>query len=559
MLKEKMHRVVYQIWPRSFMDSNHDGIGDIQGIISKLDYLKDLGVDILWISPVYASPNHDYGYDVSDYYSINPEYGTMSDFERLIDACNQLEMEIIMDLVANHTSDQHKWFKEALNNSRSPKRDYYFFREGIKGQEPNNWISLFGGSAWTYHEDSYYSLNLFTPSQKDLNWENSEVREGIYQIVDFWQQKGVKGFRMDVINMIAKEKGLPSFASHKKGYQFAKEYFVSLDKSHEYLHEMYERVLNSNDYLYVGEGVLINPESAQLYCGYNSHELDLMFHFDLALIGCGPLGKYDFRKLYRWHVQEFKSIYFKWQKASNEQNFMLGNFLSNHDQPRAVSRYGNDKNYHAESAKCLLTLNFVSKGTPFIYQGEEIGMTNCHLEIDEWRDFEAINDFKVLQKMMHLPAFIAKKVIQKMTRDHARTPMQWTSESYAGFSEVKPWIKVNPNTSYINVEAQLKRKDSILNYTKALIQLYKMDDLFTFGQIEEILKSNKQIIGIKRFNENYDFEYIILINLSAKYASFKSESKWCDYSLVLSNYENISPLQEKMIFKPYECRILKSI
>ena len=557
MLKNKIHSVVYQIWPRSFKDSNHDGIGDIQGIISKLDYLKDLGVDIVWISPLYASPNHDYGYDISDYYSINPEFGSMDDFDELIKECQKRHIEIMMDLVANHTSDQHEWYQEAINNPNSIKRDYYFFREGKEGCEPNNWISLFGGSAWSKEKDNIYSLNLFTPNQKDLNWENENVRKGIYDIINFWQKKGVTGFRMDVINMIAKKEGLPSFHPEKKGYQFAKDYIVSLDKTHDYLNEMYDKALSHNENLYVGEGVMINPDSASKYCGSQSKELDIMFHFDLALIGCGPLGKYDFRKLYRWRIKEFKEIYFRWQKASVEKDFYIGNFLSNHDQPRSVSRYGNDQKYHEASAKCLLTLNFVSRGTAFIYQGEEIGMTNCHFEEDDWRDFEAINDYKVLQEMMHLPAFLAKKVIQKMTRDHARTPMQWNDETYAGFSDRLPWIKVNPNKDKINVEAQLKDEQSIHAYTKKLISLYKKNRLFAFGEVAEVLHDHKQMLGIKRFDEKE--MYIILMNMSDKYANFKTEENWREMDLILSNLENSSLLDEKMVFAPYEVRIYKSI
>ncbi len=556
MLKNKIHSVVYQIWPRSFCDSNQDGIGDIQGIISKLDYLKDLGIDILWISPLYQSPNHDYGYDISDYYSINPEFGTMDDFDELLRQTRKRNIDIMMDLVANHTSDQHPWYIEAKNDPSSSKRDYYFFKEGTEGQEPNNWISLFGGSAWSKEEENIYSLNLFTPQQKDLNWENEEVRQAIYDVIKFWQAKGVQGFRMDVINLISKKEGLPSYHPEKKGYQFAKDYLVSLDKTHAYLHEMYDHVLADENHLYVGEGVMINPESASLYSGTQSKELDMMFHFDLALIGCGPLGKYDFRKLYRWTVKEFKSIYFKWQIASQEKAFFLGNFLSNHDQPRAVSRYGDDGKYHDESAKCLLMLNFVSKGAPFIYQGEEIGMSNCHFEENEWRDFEAINDYKVLQSMMHLPAFIAKIVIQKMTRDHARTPMQWNDSVYAGFSEVCPWIKVNPNKDKINVNQQINDDQSILSFTKALIKIYKAYPLFAFGQIEALLLQHKQIIGIKRYDK--DTSFICLINLSDKYANFESEVEWFDMDCILSNKTDVSIMVEKMVFAPYECRLLKS-
>lgn len=555
MLKPSMHSVVYQIWPRSFKDSNGDGIGDIQGIISKLDYLKDLGINFIWLSPVFKSPNHDYGYDISDYYSIQEEFGTLADFEELIHQANLRKIGLLLDLVANHTSDEHPWYQAALKDKNSKYRDYYVFREGEKGKEPNNWISLFGGSAWSLVEGNTYSLNLFTPQQKDLNWENPEVRQEFAQVIKFWLNKGISGFRMDVINMIAKEAGYPSYQAHKKGYQFAKEKFVSLPKSHVYLQELYEAVLKDVPGLFVGEGLLINPNSAALYSGFNSQELDLMFHFDLAMLGCGPLGKYDFRKLYRWNVRDFKDIYFKWQLESQKQGFMMGNFLSNHDQPRAVSRYGNDKEYHVESAKLLSTLTLMSKGTPFIYQGEEIGMTNLKLEPQDWKDFEAINDYEVLQSMMHLPASLALSVIQKMTRDQARTPMQWDADAKAGFTTGQPWMVVNPNTEEINVKAQENDPASILAYTKQLIQLYQSHPVFCFGDFEPVLYTHKQMIGFVR--KDTQKQYLILLNMSRHVATFKAEDTWCQASWVLSNLETSGPMVEKMVFAPYEARILE--
>lgn len=555
MLKPSQHSLIYQIWPRSFKDSNGDGIGDLKGIIESLDYLHDLGVDYLWLSPVYVSPNHDYGYDIQDYTQINPEFGTMDDFEKLIQEAKQRNMGIIMDWVANHTSDQHPWYQEALLNPDSDKRDYYFFREGKDGKEPNNWISLFGGSAWTLVDKNTYSLNLFTPQQKDLNWANPKVREGMQEVLRFWFNKGVSGFRMDVVNIIAKEPGLSDQDPHKKGYQFAKDRFVSLPLSHTYLNEVYEKVLKNQKGLFIGEGLLINPESATRYSGLNTHELDLMFHFDLALLGCGPLGKYDFRKFYRWNTLEFKKIFFTWQEASVHQEFMLGNFLSNHDQPRAVSRYGDDKRYHKESAKALMALTLFSKGTPFIYQGEEIGMTNLKLEPNEWKDFEAINDYTVLQTMMHLPASLAKKVIQKMTRDQARTPMQWSSQEYAGFSTQKPWIKLNPNYVSINVEDQLNDSQSILSFTKEAIKLFKSHDVWTFGSFKPYLIKHKQMIVFERSTAKDCF--IVLINLSKKAAMFKPESEWLEAELRLTNRFNSGPMEAKMVFAPYECRVLQ--
>lgn len=552
MQKAQLQTVVYQIWPRSFKDSNGDGIGDLGGILEKIPYLKSLGITTLWLSPIYASPNHDYGYDISDYKKINPEFGNFDDFTRLLKALKAAKIELLMDLVANHTSDQHPWFVEALKNPKSPYRDFYFFKKGSQEAAPNNWMSLFGGSAWSKHEDEIYSLNLFTPQQKDLNWENPKVREAFYDVMNFWLGLGVSGFRMDVINMIAKTPGLPSVGSSKH-LVFAKEHFVSLKKSHDYLQEMYQRVLKHREGLFVGEGVLINPDSAALYSGFKSQELDAMFHFDLALIGCGPLGKYDFRKAYRYSTLEFKTIYFDWQLASLNKGFGLGNFLSNHDQPRAVSRYGDDKKHHRESATLLLTLNFVSKGTVFLYQGEEIGMTNLKLEVNEWKDYEAINDYEVLQSMMHLPAWMAKKVIQKMTRDQARTPMQWSSDAYAGFSNVLPWIKVNPNTTSINVQVQEVDSNSILNHTRQLIELYQKYPVFAFGQTDAVLKPHKQMIGIHRFDEEHEF--IILLNLSKKHATFKAEASWTLAKMILTNYPQGGTMVEKMIFRPYEARI----
>ena len=328
MKKSSIHSVVYQIWPRSFNDSNNDGIGDIQGIIQKLNYLKFLGINQIWLSPVFVSPNKDYGYDIQDYYNIQPEFGSLEDMDQLIIEAKKRDIVLIMDLEANHTSDQHPWFQDALKNKNSKYRDYYFFREGKDNREPNNWISLFGGSAWTKvkDEDNMYYLSLFTPQQTDLNWENPEVRKEIEKILRFWLDRGISGFRMDVINIISKKEGLPDKNPNKKGYQFADDFIVSREKSHDYIQDMYENVLKDYPGLFIGEGLLINPTQAKRYCGANSNELDLMFHFDTVLIGCGPLGKYDFRKLYQWSIKEFKKIYFKWQLASDNDDFYLGNF-----------------------------------------------------------------------------------------------------------------------------------------------------------------------------------------------------------------------------------------
>lgn len=558
MKKSSMHSVIYQIWPRSFNDSNNDGIGDIRGIIQKLDYLQNLGIDQIWLSPVFVSPNKDYGYDVQDYYNIQPEFGTMLDMDELIQKANEKGISLIMDLVANHTSDLHPWFQEALRDKSSKFRDFYFFREGINGKEPNNWISIFGGSAWTKlkNEDNMYYLSLFTPQQTDLNWENPEVSVEIEKILRFWLDKGISGFRMDVINIISKKEGLPNKNPNLKGYQFADDYIVSREKSHQYIQELYESVLKDYTGLFIGEGLLLNPNQAKKYSGSDTKELDLMFHFDTMLIGCGPLGKFDFRKLYRWKIKEFKEIYFKWQLASMNNNFYLGNFLSNHDNGRAVSRFGDVKKYHKESAKALLALIFTSRGTPIIYQGEEIGMTNLKLEIEDWKDFEAINDYDVLQTMMHLPKSLAKKVIQKMTRDQARTPMQWSSDAYAGFSNVEPWMVINPNYVSINVFNQIAENDSILKFTQQCIQLYKENPCFTFGKVESYLLNHTELMAFRRYDENT--EYLVLINLSNKYINFKLEPKFVASKIVLYSISLIN-LYVKMILRPYETIIIKVI
>lgn len=555
MQKSSIHSVVYQIWPRSFMDSNDDGIGDIKGILSRLDHVKQLGANQIWLSPVYQSPNHDYGYDVQDYYSIQPEFGTMADMDELIRACHERGIELIMDLVANHTSDQHPWFQAALSDVNSKYRDYYFFREGKQNKEPNNWISLFGGSAWTKvaGEENCYYLSLFTPNQCDLNWRNPELRAEIHKIMRFWLDKGIDGFRMDVINMISKVPDLVDKNPNKKGYQFADDLIISRPESFDYLMEMYDKVMFDKRGLFIGEGVLINPMSAKRYSGKDTKMLDLMFHFDTVLIGCGPLGKYDFRKFYRWTIKEFKAIYFKWQLASLNDAFYLGNFLSNHDNGRAVSRFGDEQKYHRESAKALNLLTLMSRGTPFIYQGEEIGMTNLKLEQEDWRDFEAINDYVVLQEMMHLPKSFAKKIVQKMTRDNARTPMQWTDEVYAGFSKSKPWIKVNPNKNDINVLDQVSDEDSILAFTKQAIELYKSDETFAFGDVRPYLIKHPELLAFERVGLQH---YLVLINLSKHNIHFPVEENILDCECLISNYSRTS-LMTKMVFRPFEARVYR--
>lgn len=559
-MKNYKESVIYQIWPRSFCDSNGDGIGDLQGIVSKLDYIKSLGVDYIWLSPIYSSPNEDYGYDIDDYYKIHPDFGTMEDFELLLTEAKKRGMNLILDLVANHTSDKHLWFQEALKSKDSKYRNYYYFREGKIGEKhgkpaalpPNNWMSAFGGSAWQYDEASKeYYLTLFTPGQCDLNWENPDVRQGIYDVMRFWLNKGIAGFRLDVINAIAKTEGLPDAGNPEK-MEFPFEHVVSLPKSHEYVQEMYEQVLKHYDCITIGEGMVTDLKNLNLYTAPERHELNMMFQFDLHMLGCGKLGKYDFRKLYRYTITDMKNVIDRWQTGTQLENGWLGNYLSNHDQPRQVSRFGDDKKYRIPSAKALALLNFTLRGTPFIYQGEEIGMTNLKLAKNEWKDYEAINDYTMLKKM-HLPAFLAKKVIQKMTRDNARTPMQWSGETYAGFSTGWPWIKLNPNYETINVASDLVSKDSLIAFYKSLAQLRVKYPALCYGTYIPLCKNNKKAIAFVR---EYDStRLVVTINLSPSIAHIDLTSTGYKHGVLLLGTHLIDGFFLTFDLQPYEGRV----
>ena len=564
------NKVVYQIWPRSFKDSNGDGIGDLGGIIEKLQYIRSLGVDAIWLSPIYPSHNHDYGYDIDDYCAINPEFGTMEDFDRLVAEAKELGMGIVMDLVVNHTSSHHKWFREAVENPDSKYRDYYIFKKGRKADAypgyklpvttgtipPNNWLSAFGGSAWQKDEKSgEYYLTMFTPDQCDLNWTNPEVREEVVKIMRFWLDRGIAGFRLDVINAIAKREGLPDSGNPKK-LNFPFEHIVSLPKTHEYLKELHEKALKDYDCFTVGEGMVTPIDAVLKYTGPGTNELDMMFQFDLALIGCGPLGKFDFRKLYHWTVREYKEIFDHWETGVEQGGGWLGNYISNHDQPRPVSHFGDDKKYRRESAKALAMINMTMYGTPFMYQGEEIGMTNCHLEPEEWKDFEAINDYKILQSMMHLPAPLAKKVIQHATRDNARTPMQWTGGKNAGFTDgEEAWMKINPNYTEINVEDDLKNPDSVIDFYKQLIRLRHLNNELNYGSYRMIAKQNRQIIAFLREYEGR--RLLIAVNMTGRPARIDlGELEYRKGHIILGTHGE-ERYSRFLTMKPFEGRIYR--
>lgn len=481
-------RVFYQIYPRSFLDSNGDGIGDINGIISKLDYLKWLGIGAIWLCPVYDSPNEDMGYDIRNYEEIMQEFGTMDDFRTLISELHKRDIKLVMDLVVNHTSDEHKWFIEAKKNPDSKYRDYYIWRKGKDGKEPNNWSSFFTPSAWTYDKtsDEWY-LHLFAEKQPDLNWENANMRNEIYEMINRWFDLGVDGFRMDVISLIAKAPGLPD--TKGKGYNMAPEYFAFQPKLHEYLREMRNKCFDGRNCMCVGETTFVNTQNANTVVG-DGRELDMLFQFDLMDID----GKDTKWNLKPFSIREFKEVIDKWQKAIKWNTL----FWSNHDQPRVVSRFGSVDSYEywKTSAKMLATAMYLLKGTPFIFQGEEIGMTNYPFKDEsQLRDIESINLLKQNSKNKDW----AWSGILAKGRDNARTPMQWNNSINAGFSFGKPWIEVNPNYTNINVSLQINDKDSVLNFYRNLISFRTSDDVILKGGYKQILIDDRRIFAYERF------------------------------------------------------------
>lgn len=491
-------RVFYQIYPRSFQDSNGDGIGDIQGIISRLDYLKWLGIGAIWLCPVYDSPNADMGYDIRDYEKIMAEFGTMEDFDQLLEEMHKRDIKLVMDLVVNHSSDEHAWFVESRKSKDNPYRDYYIWRDGNGEKEPNNWASFFTPSAWSYDEntDQWY-LHLFSEKQPDLNWENPKLRDEVYDMMNRWFDKGVDGFRMDVISLIAKAPGLPD--GDGKGYVFSDQYFAFQPKLHEYLWEMRERCFDGRDCMCVGETTFVTTENANSVVG-DGRELDLLFQFDIMDID-GENGKWN---VIPFDLLKLKKVISKWQNAIDWNTL----FWSNHDQPRVVSRFGSTstEEYRVQSAKMLATAMYLLRGTPFIYQGEEIGMTNFPFEQEsQIRDVESINLLKEAKKDGK-EAWAWNGILHK-GRDNARTPMQWDCSENAGFTTGKPWIEVNPNYEQINVKSALDDKNSIVHYYRELIALRNSSDVIKYGDFQLLLQKHPQLFAYSR---TYQEEKIIV-------------------------------------------------
>ncbi|MCS0791001.1 glycoside hydrolase family 13 protein [Cytobacillus pseudoceanisediminis] len=545
--------VVYQIYPRSFMDSNGDGIGDLQGIISRLDYLKELGIDVVWLSPVYKSPNDDNGYDISDYQDIMSEFGTMEDWEELLGEMHKREIKLIMDLVVNHSSDEHIWFAESRKSKDNPFRDYYIWREGRNGKEPNNWGSNFGGSAWKLDDKTgEYYLHLFSKKQPDLNWDNPKLRNEIYDMMTWWLEKGIDGFRMDVVNFISKVEGLPDDEPKPgKKYASGSKYYRNGPRIHEYLREMNEKALSKFDVMTVGEMPGVTPEWARQYTGESRNELNMVFQFEHVSLDNGPNGKWDLKPL---DLCDLKINLTKWQ---NELDKVGWNslYFNNHDQPRSVSRFGNDGEYREKSAKMLATLLHMMKGTPYVYQGEEIGMTNVRFSsIEEYRDIETLNFYKEAlndgwTKDKALESIYAKG------RDNARTPMQWDSSEHGGFSDGTPWIKVNPNYKDINVEKALKDPDSVFHYYKKLIELRKKNEIIVYGRYNLILDQHPEVYAYTRTLGNQ----ILLVlcnfyggNPEVEPPAYIQEKK---FEALIGNYKDIQ-INGTIKLRPYEAQVL---
>ena len=526
--------VVYQIYPRSFNDSNGDGIGDINGIREKLDYLKELGIDVIWLSPVYKSPNYDNGYDISDYCDIMDEFGTMDDMEKLLKEANEKGIKILMDLVVNHTSDEHKWFIEAKKSKDNKFRDYYIWRDPVNGHEPNNLGSCFSGSAWQYDEstDQYY-LHLFSKKQPDLNWENENVRNEVYKMMNFWIDKGIGGFRMDVIDLIGK---VPDEMITGNG-----------PKLHDYLQEMNKAALEGHDLLTVGETWGATPEIAKLYSNPKRKELSMVFQFEhIGLDQIEGKEKWDVKPL---DLLDLKKVLSKWQTELEGEGWN-SLFWNNHDLPRIVSRWGNDREYRVESAKMLATLLHGMKGTPYIYQGEELGMTNVRFEdINEYNDIETLNMYKDRISKGYSHDEIMASIYAK-GRDNARTPMQWDSTENAGFTTGKPWLKVNKNYKFINVEDCLQDKDSIFYHYKKLIDIRKHNDTIIYGDYKLLLPEDKNVFAYSR--ELNGDKIVVVCNFYNKEINLNFKEDFNNVEILLSNYKDSSILMKDLKLRPYE-------
>lgn len=538
--------VVYQIWPRSFCDGNGDGIGDLQGVLDKMDYLEDLGINCIWFSPLYPSPNADFGYDISDYKNINPEYGDLDLFKRVLDEAHSRGIRVIMDLVVNHTSDEHKWFIESQNPD-SPYHDYYFWRKGKGKRPPNNWLSCFEGGAWEYNEglDEYY-LHVFAKKQPDLNHDNPKVREEVKDIMRFWLDMGVDGFREDVITFISKKEGLPN------GFPIPSacgiENYMDGPNIHKYLQE-YRAVTDNYDCFTVGEAPMMTPEKALKYIDEGHKELDLMFHFQHMEADCFIM---DFFQT-KFNLKKMKRAFSSWQEKINGKAWNTL-YIENHDHPRIISRYGSEK-YRTESGKMLANMFMLQQGTPFIYQGQELGMVNTRLNsLDEYADCFVKNNYAVGMKM-HLGEKRCFENAVKSTRDNSRTPVQWDSTENAGFTTGKPWFPVNKNYKEINARAEAENPNSVLNHYKALIKFKKENEVAVYGSYKEHYKNSDKLFVFER---NYNGKRLLVINsFTEENVAFEAPKGFNleEGKAILCNYENPTVQNNGFKTRPYETRV----
>ena len=545
--------VVYQIYPRSFKDSNGDGIGDLNGITEKLDYLKELGIDVIWLSPVYQSPNDDNGYDISDYQAIMSEFGTMEDFDRMLGKAHDLGIRIVMDLVVNHTSDEHPWFVESRKSVDNPYRDYYIWRPARDGKEPNNWGSCFSGPAWQYDEaTNMYYLHLFSVKQPDLNWDNPKVRDEVFSMMNWWLDKGVDGFRMDVISLISKKPDLPDGKPGINGYASFNEP-ANGPHVHEYLQEMRRRVLDGRDTITVGECSGVTLEEAKKYARSDEKELNMIFQFEHMDVDADGSNKWSDKKM---DLRDMKQVLTKWQKGLEE---IAWNslFWENHDQPRSVSRFGNDGEYREMSAKMLATCLHMMQGTPYVYQGQELGMTNVPFgDISDFRDLDSINAYHELTAQGVFTEEEMLRFLRYKSRDNARTPFQWNDQENAGFTSGTPWIMVNPNYREINAQEQMAREDSVFHYYQKLIRLRKENAIIVYGTYDLLLPDDPELYVYTRTLE--EEKLLVICNFYGNTREYTLPEDWQPDAMecLIGNYKEVKN-GRTMTIRPYEAVVFR--
>lgn len=540
--------VVYQIYPRSYKDTTGNGLGDLEGIIQQLDYIQSLGVTMLWLCPIYESPNDDNGYDISDYRKISDEFGGNKSFDRLLAAMRERGLKLIMDLVVNHSSDEHHWFQQAKKSKDNPYHDYYIWRGNNPNEKPNNWQSVFNGSVWKWNEATQeHFLHLYTQKQPDLNWENPKVRKEVYAIVDFWLAKGVDGLRMDVISLISKRLAFEDVPNEMPFIDVMEKVYANGPRVHEFLKEMNREVLSNYDIVTVGEGPGVNLVHGPRYVSAREKELNMVFHFDHLTIDFGPDGKYDPVPL---DFVRFKAIFRQWDEALANDGWN-SIFLGNHDFSRIVSRFGNDGIYREQSAKLLVTLLMTLRGTPYVYQGDEIGMTNvAHSSIECYDDVETRNAWKAAEAAgKDMNKFL--KAVHWQSRDNARTPMQWNASENAGFTTGKPWIPVNKNYPTINVETAEKEANSILHYYRKMIAFRKANTTLVYGDFDDLLPEHPQLYCYRRWDKEANF--LLVHNFSETPTSWEKPSG--NYEFVFGNYSN----EKQALLAPWESRIYRLV